>query len=462
MPPILAKKDSRSHLYGQPSFDKFYAGVFMLATLVVLLVVTYIYSLVGYKDAVEPYMENIRLFGTIEYFLLIFLSLTDIKIKSLLKITIITLFFVILLVKMTYNYVDVDILGLTKDGYKYLDFGLKYSELSYPDFIRSIFSQSFYADDLGYFSIVYFFYQIYPDKFFVVYGIILLNFAFLYISSSYFYKLCKQLCGSEGASKLIVTLWCASPYLMLIICNGMKEVFFTSIIIIAVYNIYQFKATKNLFNLAGAFGFATLCLFFRSAVFYMLIVMFIIILTMTHKNKKLYFIIIILALTTFQVAIPFIIEKVIGVSLDIIIKTATWRIEKTSAGQASYAGYLPFLAAVLGPFPVFDRSAIYSIEFSQAVFVKDVLGLSFFLGIYDKIKRLDIVYLPLLIYILFNIVMMIMAGVTLDLRYHMTYLPFFFLIAVPYLKKKYIWDWGFIAFVLIIIYFYGTRKVVYL
>ena len=139
-------------------------------------------------------MENIRLFGTIEYFLLIFLSLTDIKIKSLLKITIITLFFVILLVKMTYNYVDVDILGLTKDGYKYLDFGLKYSELSYPDFIRSIFSQSFYADDLGYFSIVYFFYQIYPDKFFVVYGIILLNFAFLYISSSYFYKLCKQLC----------------------------------------------------------------------------------------------------------------------------------------------------------------------------------------------------------------------------------------------------------------------------
>ena len=53
MPPILAKKDSRSHLYGQPSFDKFYAGVFMLATLVVLLVVTYIYSLVGYKDAVD-------------------------------------------------------------------------------------------------------------------------------------------------------------------------------------------------------------------------------------------------------------------------------------------------------------------------------------------------------------------------------------------------------------------------
>lgn len=37
-------------------------------------------------------MENIRLFGTIEYFLLIFLSLTDINIKSLLKITVLTLF----------------------------------------------------------------------------------------------------------------------------------------------------------------------------------------------------------------------------------------------------------------------------------------------------------------------------------------------------------------------------------
>lgn len=453
--------NNKRYLYGQPEFDKLYAGVFMLVTLVVLLAVTYIYSLVGYKDIVEPYMENIRLFGTIEYFLLIFLSLTDIKIKSLLKITIITLFFVVLLVKMTYNYVDVDILGLTKDGYKYLDKGLKYSDLSYFDFVRSLYSQYFYADDLGYFSIVYLFYQIYPDKDFVVYGIIVLNFILLYVSSGYFYKLSKQLCGSEGASKLIVTLWSASPYLMLIICNGMKEVFFTSIIIFSVYNIYRYKANKSLLNLVGAFGFAILCLFFRSAVFYMLLAMFVVILTMTNKNKKLYFIIIITALATFQIVIPFIIENVIGVSLDIIIKTATWRIERSAAGQASYAGYLPLLAAIFGPFPVFDRPGIYSIEFSQAVFVKDVLGLSFFLGVYDKIKRLDIVYMPIIIYIIFNIFMLITAGVTLDIRYHMTYLPFFFLIAVPYLKKKYLWDWGYIAILLVIIYFYGTRKVIH-
>ena len=78
----------RRYLYGQPEYDKRYASVFMLVTLVVLLSVTYIYALIGYKRPVEPYMENIRLFGIIEYFLLIFLSLTDIKIKSLLKITV--------------------------------------------------------------------------------------------------------------------------------------------------------------------------------------------------------------------------------------------------------------------------------------------------------------------------------------------------------------------------------------
>lgn len=452
-------KKYRRYLYGQPDFDKRYAGFFMVVTLVVLLAVTYIYALIGYKDTVEPYMENIRFFGTIEYFLLIFLSLTDIKIKSLLRISMLVMFAMILLIKMNYNYVDVDILGLTKDGYKYLNYGLRYSERPYHDFVRAILSQSFNVDDLGYFSIIYFFFQIYPDKDFIVYGAILLNFLFLYVSSSCFYQLCKQLCKDEGASKLIVVLWCASPYLMLIICNGMKEVFFTSIIIIAVYNIYRFKATKNLFNLVCAFGFAAICLLFRSAVFYMLLTMFIVIMTMTQKNKKLYFILMIIGLATFQVVIPFIIENIIGVSLEVIVRTATWRIERSAAGQGSYAGYLPMLAALLGPFPIFDRPAIYSIEFSQAVFVKDVLGLSFFLGIYDKIKRLDIDFMPIIIYIVFNIFMMITAGVTLDMRYHTTYLPFFFLIAVPYLKKKYLWDWGYIAFILVIIYFYGTRKV---
>lgn len=163
-------------------------------------------------------------------------------------------------------------------------------------------------------------------------------------------------------------------------------------------------------------------------------------------------------LATFQIITPFIIEDVMGLSLEIIVKATAWRIERSAAGQASYAGYLPVLAAVLGPFPIFDRAAIYSIEFSQAVFVKDVLGLSFYLGVYDKINRLDINFLPLIIYIVLNLFMMIFAGVTLDIRYHMTYLPFFFLIAIPYLKKKTLWDWGFIAMILVIIYFYGTRR----
>ena len=446
------------YLYGQPEYDKRYAGVFMLVTLIVLLSVTYIYALIGYKKPVEPYMENIRLFGIIEYFLLIFLSLTDIKIKSLLKITILIMFSIVLLIKMTYYYVDVDILGLTRDGYKYLNFGMRFSEKPFPDYVHAIYLQNFNVDDLGYFSLLYFFYQIYPDQDFVVYGIVLLNFVCLYISSSYFYKFCKQLCGSEGASKLIVTLWCASPYLLLTITNGMKEVIFTSIII-AVYNIYRYKVTKSVFNLVGAFGFAALCLFFRTALFYMLVLMFIVILTMNHKNKKLYFIIIITLLATFQVVIPFIIENIIGVPLEVVVKTTAWRIERATSGQASYAGYLPILAAILGPFPIFDRPAIYAIEFSQAVFVKDVLGLSFMWGIYDKIKHLDIDYIPLIIFITFNIFMLVTAGVTLDIRYHMTYLPFFFLIAVSYLRKKPLWDWGFILMLLVIIYFYGTRKV---
>ena len=154
------EKNKTTYLYGQPEFDKRHASFFMLVTLVLLLALTYIYALIGYKEPVEPYMENIRLFGTIEYFLLIFLSLTDIKIKSLLKITVLTLFSVIVLIKITYNYVDVDIFGLSKDAYTYFRFGMKYCDRSYPDFVNAIYNQSFHVDDLGYFSLFYIFYKI--------------------------------------------------------------------------------------------------------------------------------------------------------------------------------------------------------------------------------------------------------------------------------------------------------------
>lgn len=451
-------RNKSQYLYGQTRFDKRYACHFMLVTFVVLLVISYLYALVGYKDDVEPFMENIRFFGTIEYFLLIFLSLTDIKIKQLLKILISILLIVILLVKMTYDYVDIDILGLTRDGYNYLKYGIKFSDKSYLDFIHSIYNQYFFLDDIGYFTLVYVFNRLYPDVNFVVYGIVILNLIFLYFSSVYFYKLSKLMGINDSASKLIVILWSASPFLMLVITDGLKEVIFTSIIILAVYNIYQFKKSRNLVNLFGALAFAILCLFFRTAVFYMLLVMFTVLLTMTEKNKRVYFITVVLLLALFQVIIPFVIEKIFGISFEMIIKAAMWRTETRTAGQASYAGYLPLLGAIVGPFPVLDRTAIYSIEFSQAVFVKDVFGLSFFLGVYDKIKRLDINYMPIIIYVIFNIFMLITAGVSLDMRYHMTYIPFFFLIAVPYLKKKYIYDWGYIAFVLVIIYFYGTRR----
>lgn len=446
-------------LYGRQSIEVSYVAKYLMLTMIIFIGLSYYYSAVGYKKALEPFMEFIRAIGIVEYFFFIFLSLTSLKYKSLLKVLVLSIGLLVLLIKLTYFQADVDIFGLAKDSYNYLNFGVKYGDGSFGVLVRELVNGRYFVDDMGYFAVTYLFWQIYPDVDFVVYGMIAFNLLCLYISGTNLYKLSRMLNNSDLSSKLIIAIWCASPFLMLTISDGMKEVVFTTIIISSFYKFYQYKREKNLFNLFVAIALAILCLFFRTAVFYMLVLIFIIILTMNNRNKKMYFIMLVSGLIVVDILLPIVVEKIMGISLDFIMEISSGRTERAMKDQASYGSMLPLISAILGPFPTLDRPARYAIEYSSAIYVKDIFGLSFFCAVYDKVKRLDIDYIPLLVYILVNLLMLFTAGVSLDMRYHMTYLPFFFLIAVPYLKRRKLWNLGFIIILVIIIYLYSTRRV---
>ena len=435
-----------------------YHRQFFFFVLCVTLLLSYTNTLIGYKKEVEPNMEIIRFICIVEYFLLIFVSLTQIKIRQLLLLHIGVFIILILWIKLIYNSYELDVFGYSKDSYKYLSNVVKYSEGSYGSFIKSLLSQRFFLDDIGYFTITFLFYRIYPDVIFVEYAMIGLNLILLYFSCLMLYRLQFILTGSKVMSNLTAILWGASPFLLLTISDGMKEVVFTSIIIFAVYNIYKYRITKDVKFILTALLFVVLTLFFRTAVFYMLLIFVIVVLTINNRNKKTYFVLMIAGTIFVFLIADFVFEHVMGVSLEFILRVSENRFNKASEGNAAYASYLPILAAIFGPFPVLDRPALFSIEYSPAVFIRDALGFSCFACIYSRIKALDIRFLPLIIYIFMSILMLVLAGVTLDMRYHITYVPFFFLMAVPYIKNRGIWDIGYLLLMIVIIYFYGTRS----
>ena len=123
---------------------------------------------------------------------------------------------------------------------------------------------------------------------------------------------------------------------------------------------------------------------------------------------------------------------------------------------------LPLMSAIIGPFPNFDRQGSYSFMHSMAIYMKTVCGWFFVYGIYKISAGLRKEYYPLLVYVLCSILMTVTAGVSLDIRFHATFLPFVFLIVVNFIKRKPKLDFLYLAVVIVLIMIYSTRKVAYL
>lgn len=412
----------------------------------------------GYKEDIPSYMETDRLLVVGYYMLMLGLAFTRNNIKTIAFVNSVLFLIVVVTIKMTYAESGLDIFGNAHDSYGYLNAVMKYGDLSYSDYWEHVLrARRLSTADLGYFTIVYLCYHIYPDFNAVVLLLLIINVICIYISTIYMYKIQQLFDCYQPFSKFTALLYASSPFVVMTAVSGLKEIVFVTIIILAVYYITISYFHRTITNIAIAFIFSFLCIYFRTAVAFMLFISLIVSITITEYNKKVYLSVIVFSLFFTGFLLPLILEQFMQVSLDDIMDVAERRYDAANSGVNT--SIVSTMSGLLGPFPNFDRQGSYAFIHSMALFMKNAFNIFFFFGIYHIVKSQEIKFYPVLIFVSLSIMMVIIAGVSLDMRFHITYLPFFYIIAINAFKKHIAIDFSFLLLMLAIIYIYSTRAV---
>lgn len=416
------------------------------------------FMLIGYKDEVPFYMEIGRFVINIYFVGMLLMTKTSIRPQKLFIFNALAVTLIVLFMKYMFILEDVGDFSVAIDSYTYLEKTLNYANLDFSSFVDRLIDDNLFRDDLGFFTVTYFFAKIYPSKYLVIYGVIALNGICLYVSMKFLYKLQMMLTDNHRMSLLTSVLYASSPFLIVTDMMGLKEIVFVSIIILGYYYIYKAMNERSYKYLFIALPFVFMCMFFRTAIFYMMLIAVILSFYSSQKYGKILMYIIIIVFIISSIILPYIMEKVIGVSFDFIASVADYRTAKGMKGQASYGQYVPLLAGLIGPFPNIDRSSLYAIMNSLPVYIKMTLSFSFILSLYSIVKKVDYRFIPMVFFIVFNIWMTIIAGVSLDLRYHITYLPFFFIITTTFYKRRKLYDMLYLSITVLLVLVFSSRN----
>ena len=116
-------------------------------------------------------------------------------------------------------------------------------------------------------------------------------------------------------------------------------------------------------------------------------------------------------------------------------------------------------AALIGPFPNFFRLGQYAMLFSGGILLKSMLNIFFFIGAWNVIYNLNYKFYPLVLFSLFGIISVILVGVALDMRFVITFLPSFILVALYAIQrtKKFGFFYFYLLFLVIITAAYNVR-----
>lgn len=428
-----------------------------IALFCIFILLAIFYGFNGYKEPIPLYMVGTR------FILAVFcLSSVIIGIKSrinfslLLKFSTIGTLLLVFLLRFFFMNNGEDVFGPSYDSYSYLTYGSSFSNLTYFSFLDKLIFIGFNRDDFGFFSIVYWVAQVVHDKYYIATILAILNVLILYYSAMYLYKLGVMLGTNQMVAKIASITWITFPFLVVTIACGLKEVIFCSIIIFAMYHINAYKVRTSIVNLLYALLFIVFAFFFRTAIGLMLILSLLVCLVITQNNKKKIMFLGVLSVLLMNVLLSFVIG-LMGTDSDSVMATASARMSaKESSGGVSLV--LPFVASLLGPFPNMNRTDSYGFIHGYGLFLKCGLSFFFLYGVWNKLKKIDIRWIPIIVFIFCNILMLIIAGTTLDMRYHITYIPFFFLLVFDTMQVyKYKYYFFYTIFVLVLVFIYNTR-----
>lgn len=379
---------------------------------------------IGYKDNIQSYMIIIQFGGGLYYFISLYYGPKFKTLNQILFSIFIYNFFNSLILRLIfYEYYELPF-GEAIDSYTYDALGIKFHDASFMKFLK--YQQiGFNIDDYGYSSFIIFIYKIFGPSF----GreiLLLLNALFVTLSSYFFYQTLRTLNFSREKSQIGMIIWGFYPFLYVTTSVGLKETIFCSIIVVTLYYIIKFKQSRSIKNLILVLILIACTLFFRQAVSLMLLISFLISTISNRRNHKSILVYIALGSILIIIFGSFLLLKVTGISLEQVIATAQWRNEQMGSNISGNS--IQIIASIFGPFPNFTRYVQYGIYHSVGLLFKDIMSIFCISGIYLILKKGEYKLFGICFYYLIGILMLIVGGVALDMRYAITFFPAFIIL----------------------------------
>lgn len=422
---------------------------------ILFLIVSAIY---GYKEYIPTFMLVMQSFIAFVFFICVKASLKIVNIKQQLGwVFFYTLIFSFLLRLIFWEYTDKPFAD-ANDSYAYDGIATKYINEGYLSFSKYGLS-SYNIDDFGFFYIIYTVYHFIGDAKVAQYLMLILNSLCITYSSYIVYRLCLMLNIEKKIALAATGFYVFFPFLFVTSAVGLKENVFNLFVSLAFYFMYRYKEKKKIYLLVSALLFVFSTWFFRMAICLMLFVSFGFQLIVNERNKKTILYLVLVGI----ILAPFVLNAFLlattGISLEQVLAVTEAR-GKVVGENPTTKWLVQILSSLFGPFPNFTRTAQYGIYHSSGLLLKSLMNLFFFCGLSVVWKRMDAKIYPIVLYLFMGGMMLVLSGVALDMRYHVTFFSLWIVIvayAWQYAKPKKMLSVAYVIFTVLLILVYNLR-----
>lgn len=427
----------------------------------IFLIYSIYFAVVGYKEDIPMYMSALHFYAFVSYGVCLYIASRRISFPVIYTIVgIYTLISIFLFREVSWIFRGEPFMGgIDSNTYdSYATYAILRG-MDVKNFCEYVISHGFGLDDLGMFSIVFYVYSICGNGEWGMNMLLVINALVIVLSTIKLNGLMDLFNISGEVRRIGAVAYGCLPFLSITAAAGLKENFFTFLIISFFYYIYKYKEENQLSHLLVAFVFALLCIFFRISISAMLVVVAVYTMLINVKKRKMWLFLMLGGVGVGFYLLSNVIELISDKSLDAVMNTADHRTGNMEVGGVDMSWPIQVLATVVGPFPNFSRAPSYAFVHSADLVLKMVISYYVLWMICKIVKNYLLIFYPLLLFFLMHLVMVVLSGVAMDIRYQITAFPVVLVFVAYNLKEnnsKYLFPL-YCCFVLGLIYMYNIR-----
>jgi hypothetical protein len=381
----------------------------------------YCYTVIGYREDIPAYIVILQIVFAFFFFAFLYCTYTlRLNIQVILLLVFLSSLVFAFILRLCYLKFTGTPFGEGYDTYVYHALALRTMGKDFAYFIKYLSTRDTNIDDYGYPFILYTLYSIAGSEEAGLNFTILINALVITLSTFYLYKLL-LLVNIRVANSCFWSACCGFfAYFHVRAAVQVKENFFLLFIIFSFYYMYEFKKRRKTSSLILCFLCTACCYFFRMAIPVMIIISFLILLMSNSKNRKKILLVLLAIMIIGSMSLNIIFSYIFPFSLAHIIEVAVVR-ALAKSNNLFFAFSVGIAAALVGPFPNFNRAGILAILYNSGILFKMLISFPLLAGIWYIVKSYNHRYYAMVAYIGMGLIMVVLSGVSLDMRYQLTF-----------------------------------------